>query len=338
MTLRQWAAAAADHVVAALSAEAGDPAAECRARWRGDALTHVEQLAAASTLGSAQAFRQYVQWQRRLLMARRLPEEELARSLRLLAAFFRQALPEDNRQAVLDLIAAGLGALDGEEDVPGYALEPAGLDPAAETLAETLLAGDGARARELLLAASREAWLPEVVARIVRPAMQRVGWWWQAGRISVAQEHLATEIAHRAVDNAFTHAPRKPRRRRGVLFACIEGNRHALGMRTLADAFEIEGWTAFNLGADVPTASLPGMVQALGPELVGLSVSMTTQLPAARAAVGAIRAAPGGAGIRVMLGGLASDSLHDAWRWVGADLAAGDAPEALAAAEGTRSA
>jgi hypothetical protein len=46
---------------------------------------------------------------------------------------------------------------------------------------------------------------------------------------------------------------------------------------------------------------------------------------------------PGGAGIRVMLGGLANDSLDEAWRWVGADLAAGDAPTALAAAEGTRS-
>lgn len=87
----------------------------------------------------------------------------------------------------------------------------------------------------------------------------------------------------------------------------------------------------------MPTASLPGMVQALGRGLVGLSVAMTTQLPAARAAVGAIRAVPGGAGIRVMLGGLANDSLDEAWRWVGADLAAGDAPTALAAAEGTRS-
>jgi methanogenic corrinoid protein MtbC1 len=103
-------------------------------------------------------------------------------------------------------------------------------------------------------------------------------------------------------------------------------------MRTLADAFEIDGWAAFNLGADVPAASLPGMVKAFQPELVGLSVSMTQQLPAARAAIKVIRALPDGGRIRIMLGGLASDSLEEAWRWTGADLAARDAPEALAAA------
>lgn len=325
---------AVGHVVAALSAGVGaGRVANEHLRWRDDALMLVAQLAAAVEIGSALAFRQYVQWQHRLLMARRLPTEELPRSLRLLDEYFRQALPEDGRQAVLDLISSGMRALDEEEAVPEYALEPAGHDAEAEILAETLVDGDAAAACAQLLAASRDAWLPEVVARIVRPAMRRVGWWWQAGRISVAQEHLATGIAHRAVDNVFTHAPRKPRRPRSALFACVEGNRHALGMRTLADAFEIEGWAAFNLGADVPTASLPGMLRALGPELVGLSVSMTTQLPAARTAVDAIRAQPGGAGIRVMLGGLASDSLGEAWRWVGADAAAGDAPQALAVAE-----
>ena len=40
---------------------------------------------------------------------------------------------------------------------------------------------------------------------------------------------------------------------------------------------------------------------------------------------------PDGGRVRIMLGGLASDSLEEAWHWTGADLAARDAPEALAA-------
>ncbi|KAF0162897.1 MAG: cobalamin B12-binding domain-containing protein [Rhodocyclaceae bacterium] len=296
-----------------------------------DTQAHVELLAVAVDFGSEAAFRHYVQWLSHLLQGRGLPGHDLARALHYLAGFLGETLPHDKRQAVLDLIEAGIRALDSDEDVPNYAQEPAGLDPAAETLAATLLAGDGDGARAQLLDCARGTWLPNVVARVVRPAMWRIGWWWQTGRISVAQEHLATEIAHRAVDNAFTHAARKPRRQRSALFACVEGNRHALGMRTLADAFEIDGWAAFNLGADVPAASLPGMVNAFRPELVGLSVSMTQQLPAARAAIEAIRALPDGGRIRIMLGGLASDSLEEAWRWTGADLAARDAPEALAA-------
>lgn len=332
--LQGLAAAAAGHVVGALAAKGGSAdmtlgergAACCRE----DMQAHVELLAVAAELGGTTAFRHYVQWLDHLLRARGLPASDLALSMQSLAEFLGEALPEDRRLTVLDLIEAGIRALGSDEDVPNYAREPAALDPAAETLAATLLAGDGDGARAQLLDCAREAWLPEVVTRIVRPAMWRIGWWWQEGRISVAQEHLATEIAHRAVDHAFTHAARKPRRQRSALFACVEGNRHALGMRTLADAFEIDGWAAFNLGADVPAASLPGMVNAFRPELVGLSVSMTQQLPAARAAIRAIRALPDGGRIRIMLGGLASDSLEDAWRWTGADLAARDAPQALA--------
>lgn len=334
--LQRLAAAAAEHVVGALAAKNGSSAMALGERGAGfclqDTQAHVELLAVAVEFGGARAFRQYVQWLDRLLRARGLPAHDLALSLRYLAGYFGTALPEDGRQAVLDLIEAGIRALGGEEDVPTYAQEPAGLDAAAEALAASLLAGDGDGARAQLLDRAREAWLPEVVAHIVQPAMWRIGWWWQTGRISVAQEHLATEIAHRAVDNAFTRAARKPRRQRGALFACVEGNRHALGMRTLAGAFEIDGWAAFNLGADVPAVSLPGMVSAFKPELVGLSVSMTQQLPAARTAIKAIRALPDGARIRIMLGGLASDSLEEAWRWTGADLAARDAQEALAAA------
>lgn len=332
--LQELAAAAAEHVVGALAAKGGSVGMTLGERGaaccREDMQAHVELLAVAVEYDGDTAFRQYVQWLDHLLRARELPAHDLPLALRNLAGFFATALPAEGRQAVLDLIEIGIHALGGDEDVPNYAREPAGLDPAAEALAATLLAGDGARTQ--LLDCARGAWLPAVVAQVVRPAMWRIGWWWQTGRIGVAQEHLATEIAHRAVDHAFTHAARKPRRQRSALFACVEGNRHALGMRTLADAFEIEGWAAFNLGADVPTASLPGMVKAFKPELVGLSVSMTQQLPAARAAIRAIRALPDGGHIRIMLGGLARDSPDNAWRWTGADLAARDAPEALAAA------
>lgn len=330
-------AAAVEPVAAALVAENGGvcPALGEHGRegCREDVRALVALLEVALDFGGAKPYRQYLQWLARLLRARGLPTQALAGSLRHLADYYGRILPADGRQDVLGLIAAGGRVLDGDEDVPDYALEPVGIDPAAATLADTLIAGDEAAARALILERAGGTRLAEVVATVVRPAMGRIGWWWQSGRISVAQEHLATEIAHRAVDHAFTSAERKPRRRRGALFACVEGNRHALGLRTLADAFEIEGWTAFNLGADVPVDSLPDMVRTLRPEFVGLSVSMTAQLPAARAAIAAIRALPGGGAVRIVLGGLASLSLDEAWRWVGADLAAEDATAALAAAE-----
>jgi hypothetical protein len=173
--LQRLAAAAAEHVVATLAAERGSAGMTLGERGsslcREDTQAHVELLAVAVDFGSETAFRQYVQWLAHLLRGRGLPARDLALSLQYLAGFLREALPEDRRQAVLDLIEAGIRALGGGEDVPNYAQEPAGLDRAAETLAATLLAGDGDGARAQLLDCARGAWLPEVVAQVVRPAM-----------------------------------------------------------------------------------------------------------------------------------------------------------------------
>lgn len=335
-SLKHLGPAAADYIVRRSMDGETDPYAAFGERGREfcrqDTLAHVDMLDVALQFGSAEAFRQYVLWLGRVLAARRLPGEHLADSLRHLGEFLGGELPEGKLQAVLGFIEAGIQALADDEAAPAYALEPTGHYPTAVTLAETLVRGDAAGANGLLLEWSQADWLPAVVQRSVRPAMGRIGWWWQQGRISVAEEHLATEIAHRAVDNAFTHSQRKPRRQRAVLLACVEGNRHALGLRTVADAFDLEGWTAYNLGADVPLATLPGMIAAFQPELVGLSVSMTQQLPAARAAIEAIREMRSARPIRVMLGGLASNSLQEAWQWVGADLAAPDGVRAIEAA------
>ncbi len=334
--LKRLGPAAADYAVQRSIGSVDDPYAALGERGREfcrqDTLAHVDILDVALQFGSNEAFCQYALWLGKVLEARGLPGGHLAASLRHLGEFFTGELAEGERQDVMRIVEAGIRALAGGWAAPEYALEPADEGGESRQLAETLVRGDALHANALLLEWSQADWLPAVVQRIVRPAMGRIGWWWQQGRISVAEEHLATEIAHRAVDNAFTRAERKPRRQRTVLLACVEGNRHALGLRTVADAFDLDGWTAYNLGADVPLATLPRMIAAFQPELVGLSVSMTQQLPAARQAIEAIREMRPTRPIRVMLGGLASNSLQEAWQWLGADLAAPDGVRAIEAA------
>jgi methanogenic corrinoid protein MtbC1 len=335
-TLKRLGPAAAEHVLRCSLANGDDPYAAFGDRGRDfcrqDTLAHVDILDVALQFGSEEAFCQYVLWLGKVLEARGLRSGHLEASLRHLGEFLAGEVPESGRRDLQRIVEAGIRALAGGRAAPAYAHEPADAGPESRELAEALVRGDAAKANALLLEWSQADWLPAVVQRIVRPAMCRIGWWWQQGRISVAEEHLATEIAHRAVDHAFTRAERKPRRQKSVLLGCVEGNRHALGLRTVADAFDLEGWTAYNLGADVPLATLPAMVAAFEPDLVGLSVSMTQQLPAARAAIKAIRDMQPRSRARIMLGGLASNSLGEVWQWVGADLAASDALRAIEAA------
>jgi DNA-binding XRE family transcriptional regulator/methylmalonyl-CoA mutase cobalamin-binding subunit len=59
-----------------------------------------------------------------------------------------------------------------------------------------------------------------------------------------------------------------------ILISCIEGERHYVGARMVADLFQMEGWQVDFLGPDVPTPALAAMILQRRPRLVGLSVTL----------------------------------------------------------------
>lgn len=137
----------------------------------------------------------------------------------------------------------------------------------------------------------------------IQPALVRIGELWAQGRVSVAQEHLATAIAQRILVQAFDSATFAPPNGQKALFACVEGNHHALGLRMVSDTFAIAGWNVAYLGADVPTGDLAQQVDAWRPHLLGLSVSMTEQIPVANDVARRVRDELGDVAPRIVVGG-----------------------------------
>jgi methanogenic corrinoid protein MtbC1 len=72
--------------------------------------------------------------------------------------------------------------------------------------------------------------------------------------------------------------------------ACVEGELHDVGARICADVLDLHGFDVRFLGANVPTDCLLSFVEHTRPHLVALSVTLPTHLPAARAALAALRA------------------------------------------------
>ena len=119
---------------------------------------------------------------------------------------------------------------------------------------------------------------------------------------------------------AFAAAEFAPPVRRKALFACVQGNHHALGLRLVSDAFEVNGWEVQFLGADTPSRSLIEQVDRFRPDLVGLSISMPGQIPVGRHVIEQIRGDGGARRPAVLVGGLALNQLDELWRRPGADL------------------
>lgn len=114
----------------------------------------------------------------------------------------------------------------------------------------------------------------DLYLNIFTPALERVGELWCVGDISVADERLATEITMSVMER-LRLAMNLPRRASGrVVVSCIEGERHYVGARMLADFFQMDGWQVDFLGPDVPTSALPALIDQRRPRLLGLSVTL----------------------------------------------------------------
>ncbi|WP_406090681.1 B12-binding domain-containing protein [Streptomyces sp. NBC_01013] len=161
-----------------------------------------------------------------------------------------------------------------------------------------------------------------VLLDVIAPVQMRVGTEWAANRITVAQEHAASAIAERVVA-AVAHRPssRTTPHLGRVTVACVEQEWHVLPARLLAEVLTLRGWEVDFLGAQVPTPHLVAHLHRAGADVVALSSSIPTRLPAAHGAITACQSV----GVPVLVGGAAFGSDGRYARLLGADVWAPDA-------------
>ena len=176
-------------------------------------------------------------------------------------------------------------------------------DELAAHFAAALEAGNAQGARHLAEQALRDGVEPAVIhAELIQPAMRRVGELWEEGLISVADEHLASAIVERVLAVIYPRcyvAP--PRSRETVLLACVEDERHVLGLRTASDIIEGAGFDVVFLGADVPVAALAAATRRHLPKVVGLSATLPWEVEAMQRTIAEVRRAH--PPVRLVLGG-----------------------------------
>jgi methanogenic corrinoid protein MtbC1 len=155
-----------------------------------------------------------------------------------------------------------------------------------------LLAGSLRDAIEIVV--EEGPWLDAPIAslylHVVQPAQHAIGRLWAQGRVTVADEHAATEISRLASAALRAYFTGHNRLGKVITVACVAGERHDLGARLVADVLEMEGYEVRYLGADVPTETLVALARDDAPDVLALSATSTESLPALRAAVRGVRA------------------------------------------------
>ena len=142
---------------------------------------------------------------------------------------------------------------------------------------------------------------PTAIAEVAAPVLERTGELWEDDRISVADEHfvaqlLATKL-RTLLDTTASGAT-------GVaVLACVPGERHEIGLLSLATLLQLDGWRVVYLGQDTPPAAAFELAADLGARVVAVSATMDGPAGAAREELE--RLARDQQELRLMLGGRA---------------------------------
>lgn len=109
---------------------------------------------------------------------------------------------------------------------------------------------------------------------VFKDALYQVGTLWETNKISVATEHLATAITEGILNELFEQLVSKKRYNKKVVVACVDKERHQVGIKMVADVFEMNGWESFFLGTGIPNGELIRYLHEVNPDLIAISLSV----------------------------------------------------------------
>ncbi|AUX39447.1 MerR family transcriptional regulator [Sorangium cellulosum] len=112
-----------------------------------------------------------------------------------------------------------------------------------------------------------------IFERALGPALERIGDLWHEGKITVAQEHLASQVLGSTLQHLLRLAQPGESGRR-VLLAGFADEDHVLGLFGIGLRFCSWGFRSVVLGPRTPPAAIARAVESLTPDLVALSVSI----------------------------------------------------------------
>jgi len=198
----------------------------------------------------------------RLNMLRELTD--MGRSIGSVAAL----PPEDARTLLSE---------DREAAPPDRPAESEGDEAWVDDAYRSMILMDHEQLERTLWRAFRSLGARDFLEGVAAPLLERVGSSWAAGRVTPAQEHLASGVLERVLTwmNDPSLSPADGPR---LVLATLPGERHALGARLAAAAATIEGWRTTYLGADLPPSEIAAAARSVHADAVAISVVQSDRI------------------------------------------------------------
>jgi methanogenic corrinoid protein MtbC1 len=305
------------------------------AAWRSDWAANVQSrlayLAQAVAVRRSELFAQMMLWTAAAALARRAQPDDFLSSLEHMRHVLAQELPPAVAKTAAEYVDQALSRLRSAEPEPSA--RPSPDTPQGRLVLqylEAVLAGKRDKAHRLIIEQVRAGRsVTELYEQVLLPAQSEIGRMWHRGEISVADEHFVTAITQALLGELRPYFPRPEPRSTTVVAAAVSGDFHDVGLRMVADCFEMNGWRVLYLGANMPADDIVEFLGQHPADLLALSVSTCLLVRQAGELIDTVRASYSGDKPKILVGGSPFDLISDLWEELGAGGCAQSPTEAV---------
>ena len=109
--------------------------------------------------------------------------------------------------------------------------------------------------------------------KILRPVMSKIGEDWETGKLAIATEHVASNIAQTLVKIIMEQSSGTGNKKK-IMICVPVGEEHHIGCDVLETYLTIKGFKVFNMGTSIPTESIMEFINMKKPDIILISITI----------------------------------------------------------------
>ena len=130
--------------------------------------------------------------------------------------------------------------------------------------------------------------LGQFYRKIFIPTMTKIGDLWEAKKLGVAAEHIASNVAQNLIKN-ISEKQKVDGKKGSVLLTTPSGENHSIGCSVLESFLQNKGFNVFNLAPSTPAQHLVDFMKTSKPDSIVISVTLEENIKSAQRLVKKIR-------------------------------------------------
>jgi methanogenic corrinoid protein MtbC1 len=279
---------------------------------------------------SPDLFADYITWEKIFLVNLGIPEERLKERLEVMEDVIIKNLPPGKSSVAIKYIEEGIDNLAAPSRYISFINEDKPLVKLLEQYLKLLLDGNRHSAGKMIIeAVDNGISVKDIYLHVFQSSLYEIGRLWQENKITVAQEHYCSAATQLIMSQLYPYISMSQKTGKVLVATSVSKELHEIGVRMVADFFEMDGWNTFYLGANTPTESIIETIISKRADLVLISATISSHMGIVMDLIRIVRSCIECRDPKIIVGGYPFLVDKDLWKKVGADGQAEDAESAV---------